>query len=115
MHAERRPREHMPLSEADSLDIIGERREGGVDLLIVATGPLDSSNEVCRRLEEKLNTYLYAATHPNFAAVHPAAHSGRTRIFVSDAHAVSDRARRIIEAFAQEALARNVEVRIGHP
>lgn len=104
-----------PLSDADNLDVIGERNDGGVDMLVVTTGPLDASEETCRRLQAKLTSYLQAAVHPNFANVYPAASAGRVRIFVSDSHAVSDRARSIVESMSREALTRGVEIRIGEP
>jgi hypothetical protein len=104
-----------PLSAPDNLDVIGERKGGGVDMLVVTTATLDDSDETCRHLELKLNAYLIAAIHDNFPKVFPAAHTGRTRIYVSNRHVVSDRARRVVEAFAEQALMRNVEVRIGDP
>jgi hypothetical protein len=104
-----------PLSDPDNLDVIGERNDGGVDMLVVTTGPLDASDETCRRLMEKLNAYLYAAVHPNFANIYPAARDGRVRIFVSDSHAVSERAQQLVQSFASEALVRDVEVRVGSP
>ena len=104
-----------PLSEPDNLDVIGERNDGGVDMLVVTTGPLDASDATCQQLQAKLNIYLYAATHPNFANVYPAAGTGPIRIFVSDSNAVSDRARQVVEAVSREALARGIEVRIGNP
>jgi hypothetical protein len=103
------------LSSSDNLDVVGERKEGGVDMLVVTSGPLDASDETCRHLQEKPSTYLYASVHSNFARVYPAACSGRVRIFVSDKHPLSDRARHLVEAFAKEALSRNVEVLIGSP
>ena len=103
------------MSDADNLDLIGERNDGGVDMLVVTIAPLDDSDETCRLLEQKLSAYLFAATHENFAQVYPAAQTGRTRIFVSDLHSISDRARRVVEGFADQAMARNVEVRIGDP
>ena len=104
-----------PLSAPDNLDVIGERIDGGVDMLVVTASPIDDSDEVCRLLEEKLSTYLYAATHENFSNAYPAALQGRTRIFVSDRYPVSDRARRLVEGFAVQAISRNVEVTIGFP
>ncbi len=103
------------LSAPDTLDVIGERHDGGVDMLVSTSGPLDASDDTCRRLEEKLSTYLYACTHQNFANVYPAARTGRIRIFVSDRHAISERARGVVDAFAKQALALQVDVRIGHP
>ena len=109
------PRSSSPLSELDNLDVIGERKEGGVDMLVVTTGPLDASDETCHKLHAKLSTYLHAAIHPNFSNVYPAASTGRVRIFVSDSHAVSERARQVVESMSREALARGVEIRIGDP
>ena len=104
-----------PLTDPDNLDVIGQRKDGGVDMLVSTAGPLDASDVTCGRLREKLNAYLFAAVHPNFANVYPAARTGRVRIFVSDSHAISDRARLLVDEFAREALTRNVEVRIGSP
>jgi hypothetical protein len=109
------PQKPSALSEPDNLDVIGERKDGGVDLLVATSGPLDASDETCHRLQVKLAAYLHAAVHPNFANVYPAARGGCVRIFVSDAHAISQRARHLIETFAREAHVRNVEVRIGDP
>lgn len=108
------PRE-LPLSAVDNLDIVGERKDGGIDMVVVTTRPLDASEEICNLLGEKLNAYLRAATHENFAKLYPAAARGRVRIFVSDKHAISDRARQVVKTFAAEALARNVEVQLGGP
>lgn len=84
-------------------------------MLVVTTGPLDASDETCQKLQAKLSTYLHAAIHPNFANVYPAASTGRVRIFVSDIHAVSDRARQVVESMSRDALTRGVEIRIGDP
>ena len=110
-----RPQTPSPLTDPDNLDVIGERKDGGVDMLVSTAGPLDASDATCGRLQEKLNAYLFAAVHPNFANLYPAARTGRARIFVSDSHAISDRARLLVEDFSREALTRNVEVRIGSP
>jgi hypothetical protein len=104
-----------PLSEVDNLDVIGERNDGGVDMLVVTTGPLDASDETCERLQQKLDAYLYAAVHSNFANVYPTVRNGRVRIFVSDSYDISQRSRRLIETFSHEAHKRNVEVKIGSP
>jgi len=103
------------MSDPDNLDVIGERKDGGVNMLVVTNTFLDDSDATCRHLEKKLRAYLYAATHENFPKVYPAARTGRTRIFVSDRHSVSGRARLVVEVFAKQAMARDVEVRIGDP
>lgn len=104
-----------PLSGSDNLDVVRELKDGGVDMIVSTAGPLDASDDTCERLHEKLSVYLYAATHPNFPNVYSAARDGRVRIFVSDSHPISERARVVIEKFAVEALSRDVEVHIGGP
>src|SRR5438105_986852 len=44
----------------DSIDIIGERHDGGVDLAIVNSDPSDASPETRRLLREKIAGYLHA-------------------------------------------------------
>jgi len=103
------------MSGPDNIDIVGERKDGGVDLVVVTSAPLDESDTTCQHLELKLGAYLLAAVHPNFPKVYPSAKGGLTRIYVSDRHGVSVRARQVIEAFTKQALAHNVTVQIGNP
>jgi hypothetical protein len=105
--------EQSPLSDLDNLDVVAELKDGGVDMFVVPTGPLDASAETCQRLREKLSAYLSAAVHPNFPNVYPEARNGRVRIFVSDSHAISDRASQVVQEVSREALTRGVEIRIG--
>jgi hypothetical protein len=47
-----------PIQDLDSVDIAAKRRDGGVDLFIVASQPLDASPETLKSIRQKVNTYL---------------------------------------------------------
>lgn len=52
--------ESPPLQELDSIDIGRKRKDGGVDLAIVATQPIDDSPETLESIRRKVSTYLTA-------------------------------------------------------
>jgi hypothetical protein len=56
-----------PIAEVASIDIIGKRKDGGADLVILTSGPLDGSENTQRLLIQKLATYLDFAGSPEFA------------------------------------------------
>jgi hypothetical protein len=47
-----------PIQQLDSIDIVGKRKDGGVDLAIVASQPVDNSVETLCAIRQKVNTYL---------------------------------------------------------
>lgn len=57
-----------PIQNLDTIDIIGKRRDGGVDLTIVVSSDLDDTEAHRDLLGEKLNTYLAAIADEGFQA-----------------------------------------------
>lgn len=49
-----------PIQSLDSIDITGKRHDGGVDLAIVASQPIDGSPETLTSIRRKVGTYLIA-------------------------------------------------------
>jgi hypothetical protein len=47
-----------PIQELDSIDITGKRLDGGVDLVIVGSQPIDNSPETLDSIRQKVQTYL---------------------------------------------------------
>ena len=78
-----------PIQNLDSFDIVGERNDGGVDLIVVCSGPLDDSAETQALLRGKIQNYLNTAIHPNFANVYAAAKDGPVRIVLACQHEIS--------------------------
>jgi hypothetical protein len=99
-----------PIRNLDAFDVVGNRLDGGVDLVISCIGPLDASVETLRLIQQKVNAYLAAVAHENFPKVYPAAQRGPVRIFVSCEHAVSSEARGMIEVLAAQASRSGIEL-----
>jgi hypothetical protein len=55
-----------PIHNVDELDIVGERNDGGVDLIIVVSGPLDGSAATLSMLESKIKNYIAALSSSEF-------------------------------------------------
>jgi hypothetical protein len=72
-----------PIQNLDSIDLIGARKEGGVDLFIVASSHLDSSVATQQLIKEKLETYLAALAHPEFRQEFGVPHPNRTAIILT--------------------------------
>lgn len=51
-----------PISDADNLDVVGVREDGGIDLVITCSGPLDDSNETVELLGQKVRNYAQLAS-----------------------------------------------------
>jgi hypothetical protein len=47
-----------PIQSLDSIDIIGNRHDGGLDLAIVASQPIDGSPQTLDSIRRKVGTYL---------------------------------------------------------
>jgi Family of unknown function (DUF6572) len=54
----------LPIQEVDSIDIVGKRRDGGVDLLIVTSSHLTADPEIVALLQEKVQTYIDVIESP---------------------------------------------------
>ena len=63
-----------------AIDALGLRKDGGADLLIVSSGPLDESPETQTLLLDKVETCLAYISGPEFQAECPGASAENTRI-----------------------------------
>jgi hypothetical protein len=55
-----------PIRDVTKLDLLGRRHEGGLDLGIVAEGPLDGSTQTLQLVEQKVRNYLKEAVSDDF-------------------------------------------------
>jgi hypothetical protein len=97
-----------PSQNVDAFDVVGERQEGGVDLIVSCSGPLDSSPGSLQLIERKVGAYLVTIAHANFARTYRAPERGPVRIFVSCEHFVSEAAQVMIDALAVKAAKQGV-------
>jgi hypothetical protein len=99
-----------PIQNLDAVDIIGERLDGGVDLVVVCSGPLDDSADTLGRLNQKVRNYLREVASENFRARFGI--EAGVAIFVSCAHPVSGAAGGLINVLRQEASAHGVGLQL---
>jgi hypothetical protein len=55
-----------PIQNVENIDLLGERNDGGIDLIIVASGPLDGSSTTLNLLEQKIRNYVTELSSPSF-------------------------------------------------
>lgn len=99
-----------PIQKLDAFDVVGERKDGGVDLVVSCSGPLDSSSGTLSLIERKVSAYLVTIGHENFVRIYPAAELGPVRIFISCDHYVSGAARKLIDSLGVTASKQGVSL-----
>jgi hypothetical protein len=94
-----------PIQNSEAIDIVGQRRDGGVDLIIVVSGHLDGSPSTLSLLENKIKRYIAELTSSEFKKkFHRSANRSNSILVVSeyviDRHAldVIERLRPIAQA-----------------
>ena len=75
-------RREPPIQALDSFDIVGERKDGGIDLMIVNSNPADGSSKTRRLLRQKIANYLAATNTNRFKEEYGFPTAEQTRIMV---------------------------------
>ena len=101
-----------PVGPTDVIDVIGVRKDGGIDTVIACHGPLDSSASTLHCLEIKIRNYLREVASDDFVQE---CGSGPVRIFVACEHSVSDECATLIGKLAHEAAQQRVDLLLGSP
>jgi hypothetical protein len=55
-----------PIQNIENIDVVGRRKDGGVDLMIVTSSHLDESKETQKLLLDKIESYLEQLNTPEF-------------------------------------------------
>jgi hypothetical protein len=79
----RKPAWESPIGDPERVDIIGARRDGGVDLCLVVSRPLDLSPETVEVFCCKLRNYCRYVRSPHFAEEFGPPSEERVRLIVS--------------------------------
>jgi hypothetical protein len=101
-----------PIEDMDRIDIVGERHDGGLDAVIVASGPLDKSTSTIEALRQKVQNYVFEMTNSHFRTRYNISERAILRVLVSCQFQISDRARVEIERLRPWALAAGVVLQI---
>jgi hypothetical protein len=102
-----------PIQNLDAFDVLGERKDGGINAAIVAASPIDGSTDTLKALTTKVRNYLAELTSQQFLANYPLAR-GNTRVIIMAHSAVDLAALGLIESLAKEAREAGVELSIEH-
>lgn len=101
-----------PVQNPDEIDIAGKRRDGGVDLVIVASQPIDDSPETLETIRKKVTTYLETIELEEFQAEmgHPPRET--ITIILACTHQIHPRAQVVIEECQALAAARGSRLEV---
>ena len=86
-----------PIQNLDRLDIVGERNDGGVDLVIVVSGALDGSPSTLLLLETKIKNYIAELMSSEFKQKYRFSKNGGNSIYIVSDHPVDTLALAVIE------------------
>lgn len=100
-----------PIQNLTAFDIVGVRRDGGIDAAIIAATAIDGSEETLKALAIKVRNYIIELTSQEFLAEHPAA-LGKTRIVIMAHSTIDVVARALIDSLAREAHEAAVDLEI---
>jgi hypothetical protein len=98
-----------------AIDIVGERVDGGVDLVIVASADLDASPQTLRSLETKLTNYVEEASSGSFRTKLGIQDGATITIIIRGDHFISEEAIAVVQRFIQPAAQHGVGIIIAMP
>lgn len=102
-----------PISNFGSFDVVGVRKDGGLDLVISCSGGLDCSPQTIRALEEKVRNYAIEVTqarNPSLRERFGRSVDARIRIVISCRYAVHPDALHAIERLAAEVRSQEIDL-----
>jgi hypothetical protein len=102
------PDSDAPIQNLDRIDIVGVRKNGGLDLAIIVSGPLDGSDETLHLLAQKVRNYLTEIAAGELLERYPEAMPGPFRILIFCKHPIDAIALGLIHALEAEAAAQDV-------
>lgn len=92
-----------PIQNLDSIDLIAEHTSGNVELVIIASQPLDGSDEVQELIKAKFRTYMSIIKLPEFLLDHPSIKSASDIIVTLNCESmIHSRSKATIEKFGKE-------------
>jgi len=101
-----------PIQELDSIDLTGKRHDGGVDLLIIASQPIDDSPQTLESVRRKVGTYMTVIGLEKFQAEMGYPPPEKTAIIIVCEHPIHPRALAVIGQCRTVAAARGVRLEV---
>jgi hypothetical protein len=101
-----------PIQQLDRVDLVGKRRDGGVDLVIVASQPIDDGPETLGSIRQKVGTYLAVIGSEEFQAEMGHPPRDKTAIIIVCEHPIHPRALATIAQCRAAAAAQGVRLEV---
>jgi hypothetical protein len=98
-----------PIENIETFDIVGVRKDGGIDAVVVCSGPLDGSPQTIWLLGVKVRNYLKDIASDGFRECYG---GGPVRILICCEHLVSAAAQALVEALQAEAAGQDVQLQL---
>lgn len=92
-----------PIQNLDRIDLMGRRKDGGVDLVIVVSGPLQDIETHLDGVERKIAAYIHAISSPQFAEEFPQSDAARRILLVTE-HAIDPAVIALIDSLRRTAV-----------
>lgn|SRR5215472_1548639 len=73
-----------PIQNLENIDVLGRRKDGGIDLAIVVSGPLRNTADHLDRVERKIRNYIGEVSSPEFSEQFPANEASRRILLVTE-------------------------------
>jgi len=99
-----------PIQDLESVDIVAKRKDGGVDLVIVASQPLDDSADTLESIRDKVAYYLDVIDVPEFQDEVGNPPRSKTTILLCCDHPIHPGAEAVIERCRAAARKRRVRL-----
>jgi hypothetical protein len=101
-----------PIQDPHSIDIVGLRRDGGLDLVICASQPIDDDPETLNTLRSKVRAYLREIDEPAFQEETGHRPPDKTSIVIACEYPIHPKAQAVIDECRQIAAGRNVKLEL---
>jgi hypothetical protein len=99
-----------PIQDPDNIDITGKRHDGGLDLIIVASQPIDDSPDTLASIGHKVRTYLTAIGLEEFQAEMGHPPREKTAIILAGEHPIHPKAIAVIAQCRAAAAVQGVQL-----
>jgi hypothetical protein len=91
-----------PINDVTKIDLLAERHDGGIDMGVVAQGPLDASAETLGLVEQKIRNYVREALDPTFREQFGGASISQVRILFESRFATDPAVVGLVKSLATE-------------
>jgi hypothetical protein len=101
-----------PIGDVDTVDIVGLRKDGGLDMVISCVAPIDDSPSTLRQLETKICNYIKGAKSEAFLGQYGCSVGAPVTVFVSCAHPIAAQAMDLIARLRTTAAENGIAIEV---